>query len=110
MTIDPWDFTSIVTAPYLVAFLLMIRRSLRRDGGGKNHGSDDPAATIAFALAGVSIAVPALFITLRMFHVFIPYGSVWVGCLGLVWLCVAIWQQRRPAPAAPTSRQLGPLA
>lgn len=108
MAVDPWDFAPIVTAPYLAVFLLMIRRHLRKDRGGNRQAPPDPFIWIALALAGAAIAVPGLFIALGIAHVFIPYGSVGVGLLGLIWLGWAIILQRRPPPEPVRSTEVRP--
>ncbi len=108
MAVDPWDFTSIVTAPYLAIFLLMMRRHLRKDRSGNRQAPADPFIWIALALAGAAIVVPGLFIALGIAHVFIPYGSVGVGMLGLIWLAWAISLQRRPPPEPVKSTEIRP--
>ena len=96
--INPWEFSPLVTLPYAVTFPLMLRLFFRKDGSGNKNSEPNTFAPTALILAGVALAVPAIFIFLRTLYVFIPYGSVVIGGPGLIFLGWAIWKQRRPPP------------
>jgi len=109
MTIDPIDFSGVVVAPYLATVVLMLRRHFRKDGSGNRNAPEDPFAQTAFYLAAAALAVAMVFMTLRFFHVIIPYGSLWFGAVGLIWMGHAIWLQRRAPPPPVRSRDLRPV-
>jgi hypothetical protein len=108
MTIDPLDFTPVVALPYLVVFVLMLRRFFRKDGSGNRRQEEDPFAPRALAMAAIALAVPIVLYFLRFLYIFIPYGTLIFGALGLAWLGYAFWLQRRPPPPPVKSKVVRP--
>jgi hypothetical protein len=100
MTFSPLDFSAGAVAPYLLAFLLLLRRHFRKDGSGNIKQAADPFAQTALYLAYVTLLVPIVFVVLRICYVFIPYGTIWVAGLGVLWAGYTLWLQRRDTPPA----------
>jgi len=107
MTIDPWKFSPIAVLPYFVVFFLMLRMHFRKDGSGNRRAAADPFSPYALMVGGAALAVAAIYIILRLVNVFIPYGSVWFGGAGLVFMGWALWKNRRAPPPPVQSTELG---
>lgn len=103
MPISMLDFSPIVVAPYLIACVLMLRLHLRKDGSGNREQAENPFARTALILAFATLVPPIAFVALRMFHVFIPYGTFWFGGAGVIWAAYAVWLQRRDGPPVPVA-------
>jgi hypothetical protein len=106
MTFSALDFSAAAVAPYLLACVLLLRRHFRRDGSGNRKQGEDSFAQTALYLAYATLIVPIIFVTLRFFYVFIPYGTVLVTALGVAWASYTILLQRRPPAAEVQSREL----
>ncbi len=106
MAISALDFSAAAVGPYLLACVLLLRRHFRRDGSGNRNQSGDPFAQTALYLAYATLVLPIIFVSLRFFYVFIPYGTLWVGGIGLLWAGYTIWLQRRPPAAEVLTREL----
>jgi len=107
MAFSALEFSPAVVAPYLLACVLLLRRHFRKDGSGNRKQAEDPFAQTALYLAYGTIAVPVVFVIMRLCYVFIPYGTILVGGAGVLWAGYTIWLQRREVPpVAVQSRDL----
>ncbi len=104
--IDPLDFSPIVVAPYLATTVLMLRRYFRKDGSGNRKQTEEPFAQTALLIGIAAAVLAAVIILTRLFHVVIPYGSIWFGAVGLIGVAYGIKVQRREKPAPVKSREL----
>lgn len=106
MNYSALDFNAGAVAPYLLACVLLLRRHFRRDGSGNRKQGEDSFAQTALYLAYGTLVLPIIFVTLRFMHIFIPYGTIMVSAVGVVWASYTIWLQRRPPSAEVQSREL----
>ncbi len=79
------ELHTFIAIPFLLAFVLSVKRFYFRDG----------AASIfrgSFLLASGAMLVALIYVLLGAGKMLPPYGTLGFGIIGLLFLAVAVWQ------------------